>query len=402
MEIVESQARRGSADITCMFDPEIITRDRTAERLAEREQLIEGGSLFIRNGRSERTRSLEVSLLGPDIDVLREEIRNISRILSGYSWISSIIYHFKDPGNGYRFSIDPEAADSAEVFPSDIGTALRWIFYSPAAAKWITPGGEIDIRLTGKTSTTLTPREITSLPIPGRNGNGVPLRFLGTLKLIKRETRMFRKNGEPSLSFSLFTEELPFGSLVQKTGEALRPIRLPQGYRVEIGAEMTRFLDQLRTLRLSVLLAIIFVYMLLASSMESLVLPFYIIPGIPVSLSFPLVALYVCGKNLVFSSVLGFIILSGLVVNNSIIILDDLRGREPYSLHRAVGKRLKPLILTTATTILGVIPLMASSGDTGDFAFSLGFVIFWGMIGSLFYSLLVLPVMLEWKNRSNG
>ncbi len=399
VEIVESRARRGSADITCMFDPAVITRDRTARYLAEGEELIREGSLFIRTGRSGRTRSLEVSLLGPDIDVLREETRNISRILSGYSWTSSIVYHFKDPGNVYRFSIDPEAADSAGVFPSDIGTALRWIFYSPAAAKWITPGGERDIRLTGKTSTTLTPRTITSLSIPGRNGNSVPLRFLGTLTLIRRETRMFRKNGEPALSFSLFTEELPFGSLVQKTVKVLQSVKLPQGYRMEIGSEMTRFLDQLRTLRLSVLLAVVLVYMLLASSMESLVLPFYIMPGIPVSLSFPLIALYAWGKNLVFSSVLGLIILSGLVVNNSIIILDDLRGGNPDGLHRALGKRLKPLILTTATSILGVIPLLASPGDTGEFAFSLGFVIFWGMIGSLFYSLLVLPVMLGWKNR---
>jgi multidrug efflux pump subunit AcrB len=189
---------------------------------------------------------------------------------------------------------------------------------------------------------------------------------------------------------------------------ACESIDLPAGYALFPDASLRESMRDYRTMFCIFLLAVFFIYVLLAAQNESFVLPILIISAIPFSAFFPLIFLFALHKPITIASIIGIIILSGTSVNNYILITDSLANadeKEPFSerIRAALASRFNPLFLSSGTSVIASVPILFSSRLFSDFPSALAIIITLGILGSFLGSFLFLPAIVEFfiSNKRN-
>ena len=147
-------------------------------------------------------------------------------------------------------------------------------------------------------------------------------------------------------------------------------------------------------------LSIIIIYMVLASQYESFIIPFLIIITIPLSLAFPLGLLFILGKAISINTLIALIVITGLVVNNSIFFIDGVRRYQKnqstaQKILWGLRNRLKPMLLTTGSTILGLIPLILPSISPSPIIRHLALVVLMGIAGSTLVTIFIIPAIIK-------
>jgi HAE1 family hydrophobic/amphiphilic exporter-1 len=179
---------------------------------------------------------------------------------------------------------------------------------------------------------------------------------------------------------------------------ALAGHRLPIGYDWSIGGEAQEMIDSFVSLFYALLLAVLIIYMILASQFESLIQPFIIMLAIPFALTGAFIALFITDTPLSLVAFLGIIMLSGIVVNNSILLIDFVnKNRSVYdtleeALVNAGRFRLRPILMTGLTTCLGLTPLSLGLGSGGELQAPMGITVIGGLIFSTVITLIIVPV----------
>jgi HAE1 family hydrophobic/amphiphilic exporter-1 len=172
----------------------------------------------------------------------------------------------------------------------------------------------------------------------------------------------------------------------------------PAGVRVEIGGENEEMQRSFRDLTFAFILALLLVYMILAAEFESFVHPFTVILSIPLAVVGAIFALRFTGAGLNSMSLIGIVILVGIAVNNAIVMVDfvnQLRRRgvpTRDAIRESARARLRPIIMTTVTTLLGILPMALGIGRGADLRSPLAIAIFGGLFTSTALTLLVIPV----------
>jgi HAE1 family hydrophobic/amphiphilic exporter-1 len=205
----------------------------------------------------------------------------------------------------------------------------------------------------------------------------------------------------------------PTGSIMGDFKKQIAGVQLPAGVTLSyLGMEKMRgegFID----LFLALLTGILFVYLIMVALYDSYVYPFVVLFAIPLAVVGAMVALAVTGKSLSIFTMLGMIMLVGLVTKNAILLVDRTiqtrleRGLSVYdSLLEAAQSRLRPILMTTFTMIFGMMPIALSSSSSSEFKSGLAWAIIGGLTSSLFLTLIVVPVVYmkvdEWKEKIPG
>ncbi|MGH7544992.1 MAG: efflux RND transporter permease subunit, partial [Gemmatimonadota bacterium] len=186
------------------------------------------------------------------------------------------------------------------------------------------------------------------------------------------------------------------------TQRALDGISVPAGLRLEVGGANEEMRDSFRSLGFAFLLALFLVYLILAAQFESLVHPFTILCSVPLAAIGAVVALGITGHGLNVMSLIGMVILVGIVVNNAIVEVDfaNRACRAGTPLREAVleaGRvRLRPIVMTTVTTVLGLLPMALGVGAGADLRAPLAVAVIGGLLSSALLTLFVVPVAYEW------
>ncbi|MGP1597608.1 efflux RND transporter permease subunit [Peptoanaerobacter stomatis] len=190
------------------------------------------------------------------------------------------------------------------------------------------------------------------------------------------------------------------GSVSKDIESLLSQMSLPDGYYTNLGGTTELMNETFSSLVLVIALAIVLVYMIMASQFESLVNPFIIMFTIPLAFSGAWVLLFLTGESMSVMAVIGALVLVGIVVNNGIVLIEYiniLRDRDGYSAVDAVLKasptRLRPILMTAMTTILGQMPLIFSNGDNSEMLRGMGLLIAGGLTTSTLLTLVVIPLM---------
>lgn len=182
---------------------------------------------------------------------------------------------------------------------------------------------------------------------------------------------------------------------------ALRDLPPPAGIRTEIGGETEEMQRAFRALLLAFALALLLIYMILAAQFESLVLPFVVLFGVPLALIGAIVALWIAGEGLNAVSVIGLIVLAGIADNDALIKVDFInqarrRGRSVRDAILDAGRaRLRPIIINSATAMLGVLPMALGIGPGAELQAPLALAIFGGLFTATALTLVVIPVVYE-------
>lgn len=274
------------------------------------------------------------------------------------------------------------------------------------AAGYLKEDGEeynIVVRLKEEFRSSIT--DIEQLSIPTATGQFVRLSELATISEYWCPPTIERKNRQRYLTLTV----MPYRTSLQELALAVQgevdQMGVPQGINVHLGGSYEDQQDSTRDMLLLGALILMLVYIVMASQFESFSKPFIIMMSIPFALTGVLLALLVTGQNLDMIGMLGIILLIGIVVKNGIVLVDyiNLMRERDVPLYEAIAmsgqSRLRPVMMTALTTILGMIPMATSTSEGSEMWTTMGIVVIGGLLISTLVTLIVVPVLYGVFNR---
>ncbi len=406
--MIESIARRGSAEMQVRFDPARTTRMRVASFMRGQGERVPGGFVYLPEGAPQSARGIEVAIRGDDDAVLRDLALDAARALGGEPWVLQAVLNFKEAPPALIVAVDHRRAASFGARAAEIAGALRWALHGPVALKWIEADREIDLRVMEMGARQATRDDVLAVPVRNAAGAVRPVGGLAALEVRPEGGKIFRKDRQRAVYLTVHARGT-VNDAARRIRGALAGLALPPGYAFELDREVRELSESFRLLWISLGLSAVFIFVVLAGFGESFASPIAVLSILPTSLAFPIVALALLGEPFRVPVLVGFIMLSGMVVNNSILVIDAIRDRLRGSpsgsgndervarmrsaLHAAIRERIRPLLITSVATIAGTVPLLFARSQGSGFLSALAFVVFWGMLGSLVSTVLVVPAL---------
>jgi HAE1 family hydrophobic/amphiphilic exporter-1 len=351
---------------------------------------------------------VNISVLGPDNAKLTELSQELMKRLATVPGIVDLESSEKGATPTIAVRINNELASELGITTAHIGNALRPLIAGDEISTWVGPDGQdydVIVRLPREQRelvTDLGDLYLTSSRLD-ETGNPVlvPLRQVAELVYAETPEQIRRQNMQRRISIFANAEGRPTGDVGADAEKVARAFEkeLPQGYRIEIGGEQQNMSELSQSALVALSLAVLFIYFVLASQFGSFVQPIAIMVSLPLSLIGVLLALLLTGTTLNLFSIIGFIMLMGLVTKNAILLVDFTNQalREGKSLHEAILEagqvRLRPIVMTTMAMIFGMLPMSIGAGTGGELLAPMGRAVIGGVITSTLLTLLVVPVL---------
>lgn len=343
--------------------------------------------------------AVQIDIVGHDLataDSLTARVIAAIETIPGLTEIKSS----REPGKPeIQLVVDRQKAALFGLTPYQIGSALRTQLEGNVASSFRRAGKQYDILLRLDPGQRNSLADVLGLAVNGPMGS-VPLRSLVTVKTGTSPLEVAHKNIERIVSITGKAVGVSAGTLSQKVARAVRPIKAPDGFDVRLSGSYEDMVRTFKDLGLVVLIAFLLVFMVMASQFESFRDPFIIMFTVPFGIIGVLWALFITRTPLSVTSGLGVLVLLGIVVNNGIVYIDyvnQLRRSHGLGLLDAVKEggrvRLRPIMMTSLTTIFGLIPLALEIGEGSELWAPLGRAIIGGMIVSTFLPLVFIPVL---------
>jgi HAE1 family hydrophobic/amphiphilic exporter-1 len=196
-------------------------------------------------------------------------------------------------------------------------------------------------------------------------------------------------------------QDEPYDKVVRSVGSSLAKLSVPPQYRIKVAGQEIRRQESVKNLTFALVLSIILVYMVLASQFESLLHPFTILLTVPFAVVGAILAFFILGMPLNMMGFIGIILLGGVAVNNSIMIVDCINQNKVNGMPLreaildAAQRRLRPIMMTTLTTILGLLPLTLGFGESAALRAPIAIAVIGGMVTSTLLSLVIIPCYYE-------
>jgi hydrophobic/amphiphilic exporter-1 (mainly G- bacteria), HAE1 family len=197
----------------------------------------------------------------------------------------------------------------------------------------------------------------------------------------------------------------PFSDLVQDVQASLSKINVPDGFRIRIAGEELQRKDSFKSLMFALILSIILVYMIMASQFESLIHPFTILLSLPLAGAGVVLLFFITGNNFNIMALIGVVMLGGIAVNNSILLVDAINHNIRAGLDRrsaivAAGQqRIRPILITSTTTILALLPLTFGFGESASLRTPMALAVIGGLFTSTLLTLIVIPCLYDLFDR---
>lgn len=272
---------------------------------------------------------------------------------------------------------------------------------SGQTAGYYTKGGiEYPIRLLVNGYEKMRPDDILSMTINNRSNE--PISFSNIIDIVDYEgpARIEHDNRQRILELDVdFSVTKGESFIMREMEDTLNEMILPPGFNVVLGGNYQQQKESNRDLMLSLVLVVLLVYMVMAAQFESLKHPFVIMFSVPMAAVGVLWILYLTGTTFNMQSNMGCVMLSGIVVNNAILLVDQtnrLRERKMPLIEALIEsgrRRLRPILMTTSTTVLGLLPLAIGLGEGGEAQAPMARVVMGGLISSTFITLVLVPVV---------
>ena len=261
-------------------------------------------------------------------------------------------------------------------------------------------GDEYDIRVRYAPEFRTSIEDIENIMIYNNMGQGFRIKDLGTVIESQVPPSITRKNRERVLTVSgVVSKDIPLSKAVMETEAALAEIEMPGEVSYKIAGSFEDMQETFGDLILLLVMIIILVYVVMASQFESFMSPFVIMFSIPFAFVGVLLGLVVTGTALGTMGMIGILILMGIVVKNGIVLIDYtiLMRERGFSIVEATviaaKSRLRPILMTTLTTVLGMIPMAVGQGEGSEMWRSLGMVVAWGLSISTLVTLVIIPTV---------
>lgn len=267
------------------------------------------------------------------------------------------------------------------------------------ASKFREDGEEYDIKVMYEPESRTSIEDLENILIYNASGQGVRVRDVGTVVERYSPPTIERKDRERIVTVSTVVQDVPMNQIVDAAEAAIEKMDIPQGISIELAGSYEDQQESFRDLLTLALLIVVLVYIVMAAQFESYTYPGIIMSSLLFAFSGVFIILYLTGHTLNVMSMIGAIMLIGIVVKNGIVLIDyiTLNRERGLTIRRSVvhaGKsRLRPVVMTTLTTILGMVPMAVGTGQGAEMWRPMGVAVIGGLTFSTILTLLFVPVM---------
>lgn len=343
--------------------------------------------------------TVEIDIFGYDFtstNLLAEEVR--SRLIK-MGGAKDITISRKRDKPELQFIPDREKLAAHGLTTAGVSMMLRNRVNGMVASLYKEEGDEyqIRVRLAEEFRDDITQLEEISIVTP--QGKKVKLKELGSIREEWGPPAIQHKRKERVVTVKAKPDGISLGQLAERIKTNLKDLQVPQDVMIQIGGTYEDQQESFRDLGLLMILSLILVFIVMASQFESFTMPFIIMFSIPFAFSGVILALLVTGTSLNIIAGLGSVLLIGIVVKNGIVLVDFTnllrdRGQRLYDAIVDAGKsRLRPVLMTAFTTMLGMLPLALSTGEGSEIWSPMGITVIGGLVFSTFVTMVVVPVM---------
>lgn len=341
--------------------------------------------------------AVDIRILGEDIDTLKRISSDITVILKNIKGIEEPESTIEEEIEEALIKIDRDKALLYGLTTAQVGQAIRIGVNGVISTRYEYRGADIDVVVCTLGNKPANLQDIENISIQSPRGISIPLMELAEIELDRSTPNILRNDQKKTVSITADLKDRSINKVTADIDKALSEYEFPSGYSYSYAGQQKDFIDSFDALFDALILSVIIVYMLLAAQFESFFHPFTILLTVPLALTGALLALLITNKTLSIPAFIGIIILVGIVVDNAIVLVDSINQcrKEGMSVKDAIIKsgplRLRPILMTTLTTILGMLPMAISRNEGSEIQIPLAIVIIGGLTVSTLITLIVIP-----------
>jgi len=385
-----------------------LSQDRLGVVLREELSRVAGVTAYVFSGGfGGNQKQIQLQLRGPDaatLTALAERIADVVRDVPGAVDVG-LSTRGRRPDLG--IIIDRGLAGDLGVTVGQIAAALRPAFAGIDAGDWVDPSGETrDVRIRFAPAFRESADDVRTMPLVLPAPPGLPrvvtLEQVAEVREGLGPARIDHLDGDNVVVIGANAQGRSLGEVSRDVDRAIRAVPLPQGYRITQGGEVEDQREVFGNIGLALAFAVLLMYLILVVQFGSFVDPIAILLSLPLSMIGVVLALLLTGDTLNIMSMIGIILLAGIVAKNAILLIDFAKwGRERHGLDRRTALieagriRLRPIIMTSVALIAGMTPVAIGWGEGGDFRAPLGRAVIGGVVTSTLLTLLVIPTVYE-------
>lgn len=357
---------------------------------------------------------ISVKIKGNDIDKLQELASQVAEVLEGTEGVVDVDDGLKDTTNELKITVDKE---KAAKYGYTVAQVYKLISDDISSSKSVTTISadikDYEVYLQTQEQSDVTVDDIKNMTFTYTNQDGdesdISLSDICMIEQTQTLSTIHRDSQTRYITVSGSVDEDHNVTLVSdKVKSKLDKIDMPEGYSASMEGEDETINESMSQLGLMLLLAVVFIYLIMVAQFQSLLSPFIIMFSIPLAFTGGFIALFITGNELGIISMLGFIMLAGLIVNNGIVLIDYINQarRQGMKKHDAIidaGKtRVRPILMTAMTTILAMVTSAIGIGGGSDMIKPMAITIIGGLVYGTILTLIVIPCIYDAFNREKN
>ncbi|MDH7512017.1 MAG: efflux RND transporter permease subunit [Clostridiales bacterium] len=343
---------------------------------------------------------VQVEIRGYDLVMAEALAQQVKKVVENVKGITDVRLSREVGKPEELFIIDRHAAADTKLSVSHIGSTVQTVLTGTQASMYREGGHEFRILVKVKDSERMDIDDILDLTLTNAEGQAVSLRNVVDTRPRRGPMRIERRDRERVLTISAEIAGRDLGSIIGDIREGLRTVPIPRDFSVAFTGDYEERQKAFRELLVSIILAILLVYMIMAMLYESVRDPFIVMFSVPLAVIGVILMLFLTGTTFNVQSYIGCIMLGGIVVNNAILLVDYtnlLRRRDKMGVREAIEeagrRRLRPILMTALTTIMAMTPLAIGLGEGGEAQAPLARAVVGGLLSSTLITLVIVPVV---------
>jgi len=343
---------------------------------------------------------ISVDIRGYDLVVASDLAKTVKEVIESVPGITDAQVSRREGMPEMMIWVDRAKAASLGINAADVADTLETAIGGRRASQFRQEGEEYNILVRLKEEERMNIAQVGQIPVITPSGQSVPIGSLVRMQRREGPVSIEREDQERMVSVSANYAGRDLGSIMQDIDERLRGLSLPMDFSLKYGGEYEEQQKSFKELVFCLILAIVLVYMVMAAQFESLRDPLIILFSIPLAAIGIALVLFLTNTTFNIQAFIGTIMLAGIVVNNAIVLIDYtnlLRHRDGLALRHAVElagrRRLRPILMTTLTTVLALVPMALGIGEGAEIQAPMARVVIGGLTTSTLITLLFIPTI---------
>ena len=387
------QRKRSSQQIAKLVEKEL-------KKMPEIEQFNVTGGSILSGALLGNAKPIEIVITGNDLDVLSKYAKIIEDSLKKNPNLTNIQNSLANTKPEFRITFDKDRMADLKINPGMAAMQVRQSLYGTEAGKYNEQGNEIPINVRYKRDELTSINDVLNIRISSLTGNSYALREVADVNIDNGYAEIMHDNQQRvAIVGADITNDIDLGTMSKEVQKMINNINHSNNVMIQLKGQVEEQQESFSSLILILIISVILVYMIMAAQFGNLLQPFIIFLSSPFAIVGSIFAFYITGTTLSLISFVAIILLMGVVINNGIVLIDytNLLIKRGYALYDALvlagRSRLRPVLMTTITTIMGMLPMAVNKGLLHEIWAPFGITSIGGLAFATLITLIWIPVL---------